>query len=109
MSALEEVTEFVQGGQQGVDIVPIVVAGQRGAHRAADTKRFHQRHGAVMADPQGYALHVEQGGGILRVDVVQQKGDRAGALTGFADQTQPWHLLQSGNQIVGQHRFMAGQ
>ena len=73
MSALEEVTEFVQGGQQGVDIVPIVVAGQGGTHRAADTERFHQRHGAVMADPQGYTLHVEQGGGILRVDVVEQE------------------------------------
>ncbi len=69
MSTLEEVTEFVQGGQQGVYIVPVVVTGQRGSHCAAYAKALHQRHGAVVADPQGDPLHVEQGSRILGVDI----------------------------------------
>ena len=74
---LEHLPAGLDRRRQAVDIGLVVVDAERGAHRAGEPELFHQRLGAMVADPHRHIVLVEHGADIVRVHPLDIEGKHA--------------------------------
>ena len=108
--ALEELAEFVQAASRRRDIVPIVVAGQRGTQGTAGYRAIPSAAWRSDGRPSAIPPYV-RAGWQRPAGWISSSRSRRRRLARWAARRPDAarHLLQSCNQMVGQRCFMAGQ